>query len=181
VPSNRTRTKRGVKLSMVPDIWQWLNDEITELDSLEVLMLYDADRLKIWREYRDEILEHWIESKPGTRPRLWWAYDAPRDREFRKGTYLENTFAIARRQLGGAGVPAWQQLSYVPVFDKGIPSIWLDYDADDPPVFESEFCYFNRYGLLNKKETVKHDRPEVVKYYVDDNFREIYRLDKERT
>jgi hypothetical protein len=31
-----------------------------------------------WRQFREDILEDWIPEHPGTRPRCWWVFDAPR-------------------------------------------------------------------------------------------------------
>ena len=177
MPSTRTRTKRGAKLSLMPDVWAYLTDEIGEYDSLLIITLSDDERLKIWSEYRDDILDKWIEQRPGTRPRLWWRFDAPKDLELMQGTAWQGVFPIARRQLGGAGCAVWQRLDYVPVFDKGIPAIWLDYNADDPPVYESEYVYLSRYGLLVNNEKTKHSGPEVCSYLIDNNFKEVYRLD----
>ena len=93
-----------------------------------------------------------------------------------KGTAWQGVFPISRQQLGGAGCAVWARLDYVPMFDYGIPAIWLDYDENDKPVFECEYDYLSRYSLVLPGEKVKHTRPEVCAYYIDDNFKELYRL-----
>jgi hypothetical protein len=34
MPSTRTRRTRGAKLSLMPDVWAYLNDEISACDSM---------------------------------------------------------------------------------------------------------------------------------------------------
>ena len=147
------------------------------------------DALKrMWDAVRDEIMETWITSHPGTRPRAWWLVDAPAD-EY-------------RRRLGGKGTPIHECLNYVPHFEFGVPDTFMDadtltfyadhskngglenrdhpdqpveaFDPDDPPIYESQARYLwdrdllepaertavKKAGLLGAVESVEQE-PEI--------------------
>jgi hypothetical protein len=36
---------------------------------------------ELWREHCDRVIAEWIVENPGTRPSLWWKYDAPEPRQ----------------------------------------------------------------------------------------------------
>jgi hypothetical protein len=102
---------------------------------------------EVWAEYREAIVQHHIRRAPGSRPRLWWRYDAPEP----------------RRRLGGTGTPLHECRGYIAPFEYGIPSAWRTHgdftgtrdldrwppiDPEDPPRYESEAKYLLRLGLL---------------------------------
>lgn len=142
----------------------------------EVTYFTFADRLhEVWDELRDEVVAEWIRENPGTRPALWWKYDAPEPRQ----------------RVGGAGDDISEVLAYAPRSNRGIPVQWFTseevalfgktvrnhehgrapvaLDPDDPPRFESEAAYLDRRGLLTTPERRRLDvsgwpKPEAVKY-----------------
>jgi hypothetical protein len=97
---------------------------------------------QIWFEHADKIVGYFARRHPGTRPRLWWEFNAPGP----------------RKRLGGVGTPAHECSAYAPNFEFGIPSLWrlpgdhltrgTPIDPADPPRFESEAKYLRRLGLL---------------------------------
>ncbi|MET3839036.1 hypothetical protein [Bradyrhizobium sp. OAE829] len=119
----------------------------------------------LWEAYREEVLAAWIADHPGTRPNLWWRFDAPRSAPEALGLTSEwpDKLEEPRRQLGGSSQPLYQTSAYAPRFWRGIPTDWPWVGADkfnlgtpidwsDPPKFESEAAYLDRHGLLSPAE-----------------------------
>lgn len=121
-------------------------------------------------EVFDQALAAYVADNPGRRPSWWWwstltmemhglrdaRYDArhphaplvdlfPRlfDMAERRPLYAE-----PRKRLGGTGAPDWEDFSYVPQFEYGIPARLVDVDPKNPPRFESQAEYLRRRGLL---------------------------------
>lgn len=111
---------------------------------------------RMWKKYRNFILSDCLQYRPGTRPFAWWLFDAPRwNRQF--GAWFD----------GYLPEPQYECLSVVPRFSFGVPVDWLEesfirffsedfkgipIDKDNPPMFESQAAYLQRYGLLKKSE-----------------------------
>ncbi len=155
----RPRRARDRADELTDTEWNFINDgPLDQADQMELLALR-ADQpngktgrtLKaIWRDHADDVIEAWIETRPGTRPSCWWRFDA---RE-------------PRRRLGGTGTPAHERLAYVRRLARGVPVDWImpadvetyaaigqpldvpAVDPADPPTFESEATYLRRLGLL---------------------------------
>jgi hypothetical protein len=105
----------------------------------------DPDQHRLfWEQHRDAVVAHHSKRHPGTRPKLWWQFDAPEP----------------RRRVGGVGTPlhecggAWAEL-----YEYGVPKQWktachhpplvgVPISAEHPPLFESEAAYLRRHGLL---------------------------------
>jgi hypothetical protein len=132
-------------------------------DPLGRLLLDEAGEL--WAAHRERVLSLWAREHPGTRPSLWWRWDAPRMRPetwpLGSGTVWIRELPEPRRRLGGTGTPSYEVLATVPYLDHGVPRSWLTqglkpwfsttapaYDPDDPPVYESQAAYLERHGLL---------------------------------
>jgi hypothetical protein len=51
----------------------------------------EAKLRQMWQRNREPVLEEWIRVAPGTRPPLWWQFDAPerRRRNESEATYLQ--------------------------------------------------------------------------------------------
>jgi hypothetical protein len=128
------------------------------------------DKLReLWSAVREDLLSAWIAAKPGTRPRLWWELDAPRQPLGTwPGCYFDGKLQEPRKRLGGKGQTEWDAgMSVVPWFRCGLPVLWDSFDADDSPVFESEAAYLRRHGLLeaSEKRRLKPTafRPEMLR------------------
>ncbi len=121
-----------------------------------------------WHRHSDAILREWVKAHPGTRPSMWWAFDAPDERE----------------RIGGTGMPYSVALPGSPEsYFKGMPNRWwttgsqsflesswpkriaspaaVAYDPADPPTFEAEGVFLERHGLLMKGERVTDRTPEA--------------------
>ena len=97
-------------------------------------------RAELWGAYGAEVVRRWTAERPGTRPPLWWVYDAPEKQ---------------RRRVGGTGTPDHECFGSVLRLRLGLPADWLHedmaayYRSDDgdfswpavdpknPPTFES--------------------------------------------
>lgn len=94
----------------------------------------------LWEEHCGRILTEWIEAHPGTRPAMWWRYDAPRASLKAQGHFAGSNMGARmikpRRLLSGGGAPLHEVLGYAPQHNYGIPAWHLD--PDDPPVFETQ-------------------------------------------
>lgn len=82
-----------------------------------------------WRSAQPNALREWIRLHPGTRPRCWWAFDAPER---------------LRQIVKGRGVPSAMSPDY------GAPPSWWDWSND--LAIESQAAYLRRHGLLTAGE-----------------------------
>lgn len=105
----------------------------------------------LWEEHRDAALADWVKERPGTRPSLWWRYDAPRwnaPKEYRDWCYVP-MLPEPRLRLGGVGVTMREKFpAYSPHWPLGVPDQWSEIDAEDPPSFESQAAYLRRHKLF---------------------------------
>lgn len=162
---------------------------VTDLSPAERALLYDepvagiefyllagneAAVRALWRRQRDVVLAQWTREHPGTRPTLWWRFNAPEP----------------RRRLGGTGTAMHDCTATAPHFEKGVPTSFVSkflvdyyngrardvhgtpivsgyadghfphepYDPDDPPRFEPEADYLDRHDLLTALEREKLGR-----------------------
>ena len=89
---------------------------------------------ELWTAYGDEVLAEWIEEHPGTRPSLWWRFDAPRaSREQWPHVCYDaaSPSAQLRRRLGGVGTPCHEALAYILYLDHGVPAHWVSQAQSD--------------------------------------------------
>ena len=189
MPRPRATTVRKRRTLKVSDrVYAYLADapdwESHDGDSVEMLhLLYPCDRGKYeqtWQVVRDEILSWWPARHPGTRPRAWWALEAPRWDDPWNDCYYHGTFAEPRRRLGGTGTARPEALNYKPTFESGIPDAFIDastlvyyakhgknggltnmdhpaepveaFDPDNPPQYESPARYLWDRDLLESAE-----------------------------
>jgi hypothetical protein len=123
-------------------------------------------------------------SRPGTRPYAWWEYDAPRESIGTcPGIHLDGKLSAPRKHLYGTGTPVHEKLSFGPRYKFGIPTDrvfpvlvkWYPdkdsklIDPDDPPVFENQARYLDRYQLLtdDEQEFLPADVFDPVVYFPD--------------
>ena len=139
MPSKRQRRTRNRRAEVAPSTMAFFRDDPAAHSYLYFLTA--AEVAMQWAEVRDEIIEEWVIAHPGSRPRTWWAQDAP----------------SPRRRIGGIGQAAYEVTAHAEVYDHGLPAVWVmpgdgfdgvPVDLDDPPVFESEAGYLRRFGLL---------------------------------
>lgn len=110
---------------------------------------------ELWRDYGPDVLHAWVDKRPGTRPRLWWIYDAPEPQRRRLGgvgTAMHECTATALRLRLGLPVD-WLSAGLAAYFRREDPAFdWPGVDASDPPRFESEARYLARHRLLTTDE-----------------------------
>jgi hypothetical protein len=103
--------------------------------------------LDYWQHHGADITEQWAEDRPGTRPRCWWAFTAPR-------APATPALPLKRVQTGGSGVPmdyTGQHPGNFPhlVVRFGLPTEWArEPSRGAPAIFESEAAYLLRHGLF---------------------------------
>jgi hypothetical protein len=166
MPTKRRPVERGRRAPPIdPEWWALLHDEPIPKDGNPFAeFTFDAEAPRLWGEYRERILAEWIRDKPGTRPSLWWRFDAPRLLDIPRAhrhCYSTPDLIEPRRLLSGAGRPACEVLNIVPAYSLGIPVDWSGFDPVEPPRFESQYEYLQRYGLLERGEGPSEVEPEV--------------------
>jgi len=165
VPRKRRIAKRRTAVDVPAFIMNWLQDEpIDESNREEFWGVYHLDyaapeKLKcLWDAVKDEILSKWRRTKPGTRPAIWYRFDAPRaPLGTFPGCYYDGKLADPRRRISGRGK---LHEGYVPSFDHALPvGYWIEetLSAAAPLVFESEASYLRRHKLLSAEEARRLD------------------------
>jgi hypothetical protein len=137
---------------------------------MEALLLDDREERELWKTWGPAVLAKWLRDRPGTRPALWWKYDAPRLPDKGTGAYWDGgKLPEPRRRLGGRGRTKAEEAGGKLVFLLnnfcGIPANgenWAFYDPSDPPQYESQASYLQRHGLLSHEEgEALKTRPEA--------------------
>jgi hypothetical protein len=126
--------------------WAFINDRVADGDDVSEYgagtfdlweLTYNCElgsqrpvTLELWQAYGTVVLQRWALEKPGTRPSLWWQFDAPRGdfRSYGNNYNLpgdERRWAEPRRRLGGIGTPRHEVLSVSASFAFGIPTSWV--------------------------------------------------------
>jgi len=153
MPTTRRYRTRPRNKGIDPAHWAILTDALLPADANPFIALdaesYDVMRL-LWEDHRAGILADWIQTKPGTRPAMWWRYDAPRLDPEKLGRWSRTVVAPrlieTRRLLLGNGQPLHEVLNYAPAHHYGIPT-WFG-NPNEPPVFETQRTYLKRHSLL---------------------------------
>jgi hypothetical protein len=140
MPTKRTRIARSFMPEISDEELFFLSDGLLasepEKQSLKLFLLRGDDKAlrALWDENKAAILEAWIRTNSGSRPALWWDFDAPRifpesiallGRGSTVVTLHRNDYCEPRKRLGGVGTPDFQELNNWPSFNYGIPSRWV--------------------------------------------------------
>lgn len=178
--TNRERRKRGTRPDLTKAQFAYLTGDETgvsgwdsyELNSLKAglgTIFPQSNPKDLWETHKADFLPFFIEEHPGRRPFAWWQWDAPRQADQCSGAFWEGTLPEPRRQVSGSQLVS--RGSYVPRYEYGVP-IHLGYDEANPPFFESQAAYLQRYGLListeQKKLTPKDLEPESIEDILSD-------------
>lgn len=159
MPTKRRRRVRHARSDLDPTLWAILTDAPRPADGNPFLDMegssYDFMQ-PLWAAHRDVILADWVKAHPGTRPAMWWRYDAPRAKPETIGRFAGTIWAermIEPRQLiQGGGAPRHEVFNYAPAYKYGIPE-WQS-DSITLPVFETQRIYLTRYNLLLSLESL---------------------------
>ena len=80
----------------------------------------------LWAAHEATLLPVFVADHPGYRPSCWWRYSAPRQPTGRwPGCRWDGRLPEPRLRLGGTGTPAWEALAYIPLYDRGMPALWI--------------------------------------------------------
>ena len=154
MPTNRSRRPRNRRHAEISEVaWRFLNDAPApgDSDTWEHFMLkynhHDHGRgyscEDLWNLYADEITAAWIKERPGTRPKCWWRYSAPRRAAQGHQKHM-HPLIEPRRVLSGSATTE----DRAPAGDFGIPQF-----HDESERIESQAAYLKRHGLLTPDET----------------------------
>jgi hypothetical protein len=156
--------------------WAFLNDQLTDeifsgwerwgLEADQVEFIHGPSVRELWTLYGAIVVKRWQTDRPGTRPALWWRFDAPRmTRGVWPDCFWDGTLPLPRLRAGGVGRPLSETTAYVPRTYLGVPIDWADagdtslpgidtiaIDLQDPPRFESQASYLVRLDLLTRQE-----------------------------
>jgi hypothetical protein len=176
MPVRRRHDRRRIEIPPeVIDYFLERESDPPRESALEWCLEYDNDIAldalpsTYWSPAEEEVLEEWIETRPGTRPLCWWRWSAPRQPVGTyPGLYFDGQLCQPRLRLGGTGTLSSDVIAMVPRFERGLPLDWLHdrycehhacapFDPEDPPIFESEAAYLDRLGLLlpGEKQRIK--------------------------
>lgn len=170
------------KEQMSDATWDYLRDKHDANDKTDMFRWFeifalDSDNNKnidqLWATHRDVVLNEHIKERPGTRPALWWKFDAPRlpmgislgvwCKGGKLPEWCDGKLPEPRNRLGGAGRPAYEVKCYKPSFQYGLPDIWEGIDENDLPTFESHAAFLKRNGSLFPGEEKRSDfSPETI-------------------
>ena len=146
--------------------WRFLKGEPLPKTFEALVLEYDINKTneQLWESNREFVLAEHIKTAPGTRPPLWYCYDAPRSPiGTYPGAHYDGELPESRERLSGTGTPAYECRNVKPSFSFGIADMWIDIEEDDPPVFESQAAFLKRHGLLFSGEEKRSDfQPETV-------------------
>ena len=147
--------------------WDYLCGRPLPKHSFEAFAIridFKGNNEALWNLHRAVILSEHIKTAPGTRPSLFWKYDAPRIPVGTfPGCFYDGKLPEPRKQLGGIGVPDYEVKCTKPSFSYGIADIWAGIDEDDLPLFESQAAYLKRNGFLLPGEERRSDfEPDAV-------------------
>jgi hypothetical protein len=191
----RRPRKKQVEISAVQ--WAFLCDDIPddasdwerwELEANCVLGTCEKIVDRLWEAFGEIIVQRWAEERPGTRPSLWWRYDAPRQPlGTYPGVFFDGQLPQPRKRVGGIGTPLHEVSAYVPQYHLGIPVLWKfpepgpvgrqrknqreflpkarAVDPNKPPIYESQAAYLERHGLFlpGERERLTAKDFELVK------------------
>ena len=123
--ARRRRAKRRAEVTPEQEAWLAGDDN----GAGQFHFVSEGDHATLWAEHGERVVSDYVEQYPGTRPRRWWQYEAPRSPI---GTYpsryYDGKLSEPRKRLGGVGTPMHECLSCVPCFEYGLPVIWLTQD-----------------------------------------------------
>jgi hypothetical protein len=153
MPRRRRIEKAKPHAEISDAAWAYLNDlPIPDGDGetkFAILMLEvgDGEALReLWDRARGEVLAGWVK---GTRPAVWWRFEAPRQLlGTHGGCFYDGKLPQPRKQISGAGCDASLISAYMPSYESGLPKAWAGFEEGDPPVFESQAAYLRRHNLL---------------------------------
>jgi hypothetical protein len=162
VRANKLKTK-----DQLTDMqWRFLKGEPLPKTFEAYVLKYNKNGTneELWNQNRDVILAEHILTAPGTRPNLWWQYDAPRlPIGTFPGCFYDGLLPEPRKRVGGIGVPEFEVKNTVPSFSYGIADCWAGIDPNDLPTFESQASYLKRNGFLMADEERRSSfEPETV-------------------
>jgi hypothetical protein len=159
----RKRRVNKAKEQLTDAQWDYLCDKPMPANFETFVLEIDFHRNthQLWDLHRDAILTEHIKENPGTRPALWWRYDAPRlPIGTFPGHYRDGQLPEPRLLVGGSGTHVAATSA---AYAYGLPTAWIDIDEDDPPTFENQAAYLKRHGLLLAGEERRADfEPDAV-------------------
>ena len=69
----KRRISKTRRVEVNPEMRAYLTDELED-----VFFFDDPEIIDAWQQLEGEIVEQWILTRPGSRPRAWWRLSAPK-------------------------------------------------------------------------------------------------------
>jgi hypothetical protein len=153
------RPRRAGAANVEPYVRAWLAGS-DENGAAWAPLFAEKELPAAWEAVRDDVLGEHVREHPGTRPRGWWLYDAPAERQKLSGT--GETWGMSLTGLTPTGLynnyPRPDEINSP--YLKGYPI-----NPDDPPVFEAQATYLDRLGVFlpgeRRRLTAKDFEPET--------------------
>jgi hypothetical protein len=93
----RPRIGRLLGLSFRARRWLLSGERKGPLPEIRPILTHEFHLEPFWRDHADAVVAHFALRHPGTRPRLWWRYDAPEPRQRLGDSSIESEAAYLRR------------------------------------------------------------------------------------
>ena len=139
---------------------------------------------EVWDAHKDELVAEFAEEFPGRRPAAWWGWEGHKRQQLSGGgrfawlhypapmTWVCVHDANLDRWTDGEGkrhlLPRFHRPIMEPVYDCGVPYMWVDPDEADP-VFESQATFLQRHGLLFEGEFARLTAEDFTNEILDES------------
>jgi hypothetical protein len=173
--SNTTKKRSRSGAGQISEAaWAFLNDALTDeigagwerwgLEADQPVFLKGPSAADLWMQYSEVVLARWRDAHPGSRPSLWWRFNAPRmPHGVYPGCFWDGVLPVPRVRVGGVGSALQEVSAHVPRTYLGVPIDWpepeddpqapiIAIDRENPPLFESQASYLERFDLLGTAE-----------------------------
>src|SRR4030088_3518541 len=124
----RKRRVNRAKEQLSEAQWDFLCDKPMPKNFATFVLEIDfhGNMQQLWNQDRDVILTEHVKDNPGTRPALFWRYDAPRlPMGTFPGCHYDGKLPQPRERTGGTGTPAYEVQAVGPTFAYGLPTVWV--------------------------------------------------------
>ena len=137
----RRRENRGG----LSENWEnYMND--LPYDETGILFFADEEESAVWAKWGPGVLARWLIERPGTRPSLWWKYEAPRLPAKGIKVFYDGKIPEPRQRVGGVGSTQWDSgenwVPLLPLRPPGLPGLLGVFRPERAPGFRKSSKLF---------------------------------------